>query len=117
MEYSVPGESVNQILVSVGLWAWVTGQFFEIVGDRQLQAFRDDESNKGQIMKKGLWRYTRHPNYFGEVFSWWGIWLLACSIRGYYTVYSALFITLLIKYVSGPVFLEEKSLKRKSPER
>ena len=117
MKNSMPGESVNQIFLFAGVSVWVTGQFFEIVGDRQLQAFRNDQRNKGQIMNKGLWRYSRHPNYFGECFSWWGVWLIACSIGGYGTIYSAVFITLLIRYISGPRFIEDKSLKRKSVEK
>ena len=64
---------------------------------------------KPKFIKWGLWRYTRHPNYFGEAVLWWGIYLIACSIPyGYYTVFSPLFITLLIRYVSGVPFLERK---------
>jgi steroid 5-alpha reductase family enzyme len=61
------------------------------------------------ILSTGLWRYSRHPNYFGEAVLWWGISVIACSIEyGWITLYSALFITLLIRYVSGVPLLEKK---------
>lgn len=96
-----------------GIVVWVIGQFFEIVGDCQLTAHRNDESKRGTIITSGLWRITRHPNYFGECFSWWGIYLMAIGGEsgkhgGVYTFYSCLFITLLIRYVSGVAMLERK---------
>lgn len=66
-------------------------------------------------MKSGLWRYTRHPNYFGEILSWWGIYAIACGVKGgSKTVYSAMFITYLLRYISGVDMLEQKS--RLNPE-
>jgi len=61
------------------------------------------------LIKNGLWRYSRHPNYFGEAVLWWGIFLIACSVDyGWATFFSALFITLLIRFVSGVPLLENK---------
>jgi steroid 5-alpha reductase family enzyme len=64
-------------LAWVGVGVWLVGLFFEGVGDAQLAAFKRDPANKGQVMDRGLWRYTRHPNYFGDACVWWGIWLVA----------------------------------------
>ena len=66
-------------------------------------------------MKSGLWRYTRHPNYFGEILSWWGIYAFACGITGgVKTIYSAMFISYLLRYISGVDMLEQK--QRLNPE-
>jgi steroid 5-alpha reductase family enzyme len=93
----------------IGIAVWVIGVLIETIGDIQLQAHRDDESKKGTLIKTGLWRYTRHPNYFGEALSWWGIYIIACGApEGYWTFWSALFITLLLRYVSGVRMLELK---------
>ena len=100
-----------------GIVVWVIGFLFEVIGDAQLQAHRDDESKRGTIITSGLWRITRHPNYFGECFAWWGVYLLALGgesgvHNGWATFYSALFITLLIRYVSGVAMLERKQKKK-----
>lgn len=90
---------------------WLFGYYFEVVGDRQLKEFLSKPENKGKIMKKGLWRYTRHPNYFGEATMWWGIFLIALSIpRGIITIISPITITVLLLFVSGVPMLE-KSMK------
>jgi len=69
----------------------------------------DRTPGKPKFIAWGLWRYTRHPNYFGEAVLWWGIWLIACAVEwGWATVYAPLFITLLIRFVSGVPLLENK---------
>ena len=74
-----------------------------------MQNFRDNPENRGKLIKSGLWRYTRHPNYFGEAVLWWGIYLIACSVTwGPVTFFSALFITILVRFVSGVPLLENK---------
>lgn len=71
-------DSVLMVVLTVlGVLSWGTGFFFETVGDAQLAAFKADPASKGQVMDKGLWRYTRHPNYFGDAAVWWGLGLLA----------------------------------------
>ena len=92
-----------------GLIIWAIGFFFESVGDRQLKDFLADPANKGKIMDRGLWKYSRHPNYFGEVLQWWGIFLCALSLPyGYFTIIGPLLITFLILFVSGVPMLEKK---------
>jgi steroid 5-alpha reductase family enzyme len=98
----------------VGLAVWVTGFVFEVVGDAQLALFRRDPSNKGRVLDTGLWRYTRHPNYFGEALAWWGIWLVAAGAHGYWSVYGPVVITVLLLRVSG-VTLLEKGLRESRP--
>jgi steroid 5-alpha reductase family enzyme len=60
-----------------GVLVWGVGMFFDTLGDRQLARFKADQANTGQVMDRGLWRYTRHTNYFGDACVWWGIWLVA----------------------------------------
>lgn len=96
-------------LVAVGLAVWAVGFFFEVVGDWQLARFIKDPTNKGKLMTVGLWAYTRHPNYFGEVAQWWGLWLVALlAPYGWFAVIGPLTITLLILKVSGVPLLEKK---------
>ena len=92
-----------------GLIIWGLGFYFESTGDRQLKEFISDPKNKGKIMDKGLWQYSRHPNYFGEVTQWWGIFLIALSIPGsLFTIIGPMTITSLILFVSGVPLLEKK---------
>jgi steroid 5-alpha reductase family enzyme len=92
-----------------GMAVWMVGFFFEAVGDYQLRAFKKNPENRGKIISRGLWRYTRHPNYFGEVTCWWGIFLIALSIEwGWTAVISPLAITFLLLRVSGVTMLEKK---------
>lgn len=96
------------LLSYLGIVIWGIGFFFESIGDYQLYAFMKTEANKGKVMMSGLWRYTRHPNYFGEIMMWWGIYLCAClSPYGLSALISPLTITYLLLFVSG-VPLTEK---------
>jgi len=97
------------IIEIVGIIIWTLGFYFESTGDRQLKEFISNPVNKGKLMDKGLWRYSRHPNYFGEVVQWWGIFVVALSISGsLFTVIGPLTITTLILFVSGVPLLEKK---------
>jgi len=97
------------LLDAGGVLVWLVGFFFESVGDHQLKSFLKDPANKGKIMDRGLWAYSRHPNYFGEVLQWWGIFLIALSLPyGYFTMIGPLLITFLILFVSGIPILEKK---------
>lgn len=92
-----------------GILIFLTGFYFEAVGDLQLRKFKQNPENKGKIMTEGLWRLTRHPNYFGEALLWWGIWLMAVPVvDGIFTIISPITITLLLRYVSGVPMLEKK---------
>jgi steroid 5-alpha reductase family enzyme len=90
------------ILDVVGLMLWLLGFFFESLADWQLDRFLKDPGNRGKVMDRGLWRYSRHPNYFGEVTMWWGIYTLALSVPGgWMSIIGPLTITYIILFVSG----------------
>ena len=92
----------------IGLALWVVGVFFEAVGDAQLERFRSDPANTGTIMNRGLWRYTRHPNYFGDACVWWGIFLVAAgSWPGLVTIFAPVLMTFLLTKGSGARILEK----------
>ncbi len=101
-------ERVDLILISVGFCLFFVGFFFESLGDYQLKRFLSLSHNKGKIMMSGLWNYTRHPNYFGEVSLWWGLWLVVCSFAPWYAIISPLAISFLILKVSGIPMLEKR---------
>jgi steroid 5-alpha reductase family enzyme len=103
------------ILDYVGILLWLTGFIFETVGDLQLARFKADTSNKGKVMDKGLWRYTRHPNYFGDSAVWWGYGFLCMAAGSYLPVLGSILMTFVIIKISG-VGLLEKSLKEKKPQ-
>ncbi len=93
-----------------GIAVAAIGFLFEAIGDAQMAAFKRDPANKGQVMDRGLWRFTRHPNYFGEACFWWGIWLVALSAGGVaalWTAVSPLLMTVLLLKVSGVALLEK----------
>lgn len=95
----------------LGLCVWLLGFFFESVGDHQLDRFVKNPANRGKIMDGGLWRYTRHPNYFGEITMWWGIFIIALpSPYGYFGIIGPVMITLMIVFVSG-VPMTERSME------
>ena len=96
-------------LTIVGALVWLLGFVFETVGDLQLSRFIADSANKGKLLQSGLWAYTRHPNYFGEVTQWWGIWLIAFVLPwGLWSIIGPLAITFLILRVSGVPLLEHR---------
>lgn len=99
----------------LGIVVWVVGFYFEAVGDWQLSIFLKNPENKGKIMQGGLWKYTRHPNYFGEVVMWWGIFLMAIE-GGFFTIIGPLTISTLILFVSGVPLLEKKYAGREDFE-
>ena len=97
------------ILDICGLAIWIIGFLFESIGDLQLKRFISDEKNRGRILTTGLWRYTRHPNYFGEATMWWGIFLIALSVPyGWTAIISPAVITFLLLRVSGVILLEKE---------
>ena len=104
-------------LAWAGFALWLTGMVFETLGDIQLTAFRADPANKGKVLNTGLWRYTRHPNYFGDACVWWGIWLAAAE-AGYgvalVSLIGPIFLTFTLTKWSGKPLLE-KGLARTRP--
>jgi steroid 5-alpha reductase family enzyme len=96
----------------LGILIWIVGFFLEVTGDIQLSRFIQNKTNKGKLLTTGLWKYSRHPNYFGEVTQWWGIWIIILSGPfGWWGVIGPLTITFLILKVSGIPLLEEKMEK------
>ncbi|MBI3654580.1 MAG: DUF1295 domain-containing protein [Acidobacteria bacterium] len=99
----------------LGAMVWAIGFLFEALGDYQLKQFKADPKNKGKVMEAGLWRYTRHPNYFGDATLWWGYFLIACAVPyGVYTLLSPLTMTIFLMKVSGVSLLEKSLQKNKS---
>ncbi|MFP6764272.1 MAG: DUF1295 domain-containing protein [Planctomycetaceae bacterium] len=107
------------ILTSAGIVFWTIGMFFETVGDYQLAAFKRQPDNKGRVMNRGLWKYTRHPNYFGDFCVWWGHWLVCMAVSDmsgtWWTVLSPALMSFFLIRVSG-VALLEKAMKKRAPE-
>ena len=101
-------------LDAVGAAVVAAGLLCESLGDLQLARFKADPANAGRVMDRGLWRYTRHPNYFGDCVVWWGLWLVACGAPGgVYTILSPAVMTWLLLRVSGVAMLERGLVKRK----
>ena len=101
-------------LDAAGILLWLTGMVFEAGGDWQLLRFRSDAANRGRVLDTGLWRYTRHPNYFGEACLWWGYYLIALAGGGWWSFYAPVLMTFLLLRVSG-VSLLEKDIQERRP--
>jgi steroid 5-alpha reductase family enzyme len=97
----------------VGVVLWITGFVFEAVGDWQLSRFKRDPANAGKVFDRGLWRYTRHPNYFGEFCIWWGFWFMALGAGAWWSVPGPMLISFLLLRVSGVTLLEKDIGKRR----
>lgn len=102
------------LLAVLGTASWSIGLFFETVGDWQLARFKADPANRGRVMDHGLWRYTRHPNYFGDFMVWWGLYLIALEGEGtWWTVVGPVVMSILLIRVSGKALLERSLSKRR----
>lgn len=112
---AISGQTAIGIVDYAGIALWAIGMFFESVGDWQLSRFRAAPENAGKVLSTGLWRYSRHPNYFGNFLIWWGFYLIALSAGGWWTIISPLLMTLLLLKVSG-VALLEKDISQRRPE-
>ena len=97
------------IFTWIGLSCWIIGFYFQAVADWQLAFFKSNPKNKGLIIQTGLWKYSRHPNYFGEILMWWAIFIITIPFtNSFYFIISPLTITLLLVFVSGIPMLEKK---------
>jgi steroid 5-alpha reductase family enzyme len=106
--------STLTLLDVFGLVLWLAGFSLETVSDRQLRQFLADPANKGKVMDRGLWRYSRHPNYFGDALLWWGIYLVASATPwGWVTVFSPILMTFLLTRVSGVPLLDKGMVERR----
>ena len=93
----------------IGLSCWIIGFYFQAVADWQLAVFKSNQKNKGLIIQTGLWKYSRHPNYFGEIMMWWGIFIITIPFENsFYFIIGPLTITLLLVFISGIPMLEKK---------
>lgn len=102
-------------LDALGVLVWLLGLVFEAGGDLQLARFKADPANKGKVLQTGLWKFTRHPNYFGDFCVWWGFYLIALSAGGWWSLLSPLLMSFLLLKVSGVVMLE-KDIGERRPE-
>ncbi len=101
------------VLLVAGLALWALGLAFETVGDLQLARFKRDPSNRGKVMDRGLWRYTRHPNYFGDCCVWWGLYLIAASAGAWWTIVGPVVMTIFLVRISGAGLLERSIVDRR----
>ncbi|NGZ04070.1 MAG: hypothetical protein CV090_13590 [Nitrospira sp. WS238] len=92
---------------------WTVGMTFESIGDWQLARFKADPANQGNVMDRGLWRYTRHPNYFGECLIWWGFYLFALQTGGWWTAAGPLLLSYLLLKFSGVPLVEHTIVERR----
>jgi steroid 5-alpha reductase family enzyme len=90
----------------LGTWVWAMGFIFEAVSDFQLTVFKANPSNRGKLLTTGLWKFTRHPNYFGEAVLWWGYYLMALAAGAGWTIFAPILMTFLLTKVSGVAMLE-----------
>jgi steroid 5-alpha reductase family enzyme len=110
---AAPGGPLG-LLDAVGVAVWCLGLLFESVGDLQLARFKADPRNAGAVLDRGLWRYTRHPNYFGDFCVWWGVFVVALSApHGLYTIASPALMSFLLLRVSGVPLLERGMRERR----
>ncbi|MFL6108180.1 MAG: DUF1295 domain-containing protein [Marmoricola sp.] len=99
-------------IIVLGLLLWAGGLAFEAIGDRQLAAYKQDP-DRGPVMDRGLWRYTRHPNYFGDACVWWGIYLVSASaLPGVFTILSPIAMTYFLVFATGARLLEKTMMQR-----
>jgi steroid 5-alpha reductase family enzyme len=95
------------LLDCAGVALWAVGFGFESVADWQLARFKNDPTSRGQVMDKGLWRYTRHPNYFGDCCVWWGFYIIAFAAGGWWSILGPILMSFLLLKVSGVALLEK----------
>jgi steroid 5-alpha reductase family enzyme len=113
IQAAAPRPDALGALDAIGGAVWAIGLFFEAVGDLQLSRFKRDGANAGAVMDRGLWRYTRHPNYFGDFLVWWGVYLIALSTgEAWWTVVGPLVMSTLLIGVSGKRLLEHHMRRR-----
>jgi steroid 5-alpha reductase family enzyme len=117
---SIPVQAAQIATVSLGAWevvgtiVWTIGWLCESLADVQMARFKANPENKGKVLDRGLWRYTRHPNYFGDFLVWWGFYFIAVGAGAAWTIFSPILMSILLRNVSG-VTLLESSLKETKP--
>jgi steroid 5-alpha reductase family enzyme len=112
---AIMGDGRLGVLDALGALLWLAGMVFESGGDWQLARFKSNPDNRGKVMDRGLWRLTRHPNYFGDFCVWWGFYAIAAAAGAWWSVLGPLLMSVLLMRVSG-VTLLEKDIGERRPE-
>ena len=112
---AVHSETPLNILDYTGILFSVMGILFEIISDANLASFKKNPLNEGKVLRTGLWKYSRHPNYFGEALLWWGFYLISAAGGVWWSIFSPILMTFLLLKVSGVVLLE-KNISKRRPE-
>jgi steroid 5-alpha reductase family enzyme len=112
---SGPHSNSLGVLDIAGTALWLVGFSFEAGGDWQLARFKSDPANRGKVMDRGFWRYTRHPNYFGDFIVWWGLYLIAAGAGAWWSIIGPIVMSVLLMRVSG-VTLLEKDIGERRPQ-
>ena len=107
------GQNSWNVFDACGAIVWLVGFSFETIGDWQLARFRANPTNAGQVCDRGLWRLTRHPNYFGDFCVWWGFYLIAAASGAWWTIASPLLMSYFLLKVSGVNLLESTIVERR----
>ena len=115
LQAAIPSPRPLALLDYVGIGVAVVGILIEAIADFQLTRFRDNPANAGKVMDRGLWHYSRHPNYFGDCVMWWGYYLIALSAGAWWSIVAPVIMTFLLLRFSG-VALMEKSIGKRRPE-
>jgi len=110
---AVESDAPWNVLDAIGIALFALGLVIETAADAQLARFKAAPANRGQVMAQGLWRYSRHPNYFGEFCVWWGLWLVALAAGAWWTIASPLLMSVLLLKVSGVTLLERDIADRR----
>jgi steroid 5-alpha reductase family enzyme len=113
VQFGMAGAGALGVLDGVGVTFWATGLLFESIGDWQLAEFKADPRNDGQVLRTGLWRYTRHPNYFGDFMVWWGLYLIGAAGGAWWAIFGPLIMTALLMRYSGAGLLEKTITTRR----
>ncbi len=112
---AIASESALTAVDIIAVMLWLTGFIFEAGGDYQLSRFKAREDSAGRVLDTGLWRYTRHPNYFGDFCMWWAFYLFAVASGGWWSILSPLLMSVLLLKVSGVAMLE-KTISNRRPQ-
>jgi steroid 5-alpha reductase family enzyme len=109
-----PTAPSSLVLTAFGVLVWTVGLAFEAIGDVQMAHFKSEAANAGRVLDRGLWRYTRHPNYFGDFLVWWGIYLVSLALGApWWSVIGPILMSVLLMRVSGVTLLEKALKERK----
>ncbi len=113
VQIGIVGSATFPWLIGVGVLIWAVGWMFETIGDWQLVQFKKDPANRGRVMDRGLWRWTRHPNYFGDFLVWWGLYMVSAQSESWWwTISGPLLMSFLLIRVSGVALLESSLSQR-----